>query len=185
MAELACGRLRDKIPQLEQALLGKVTDHHRFLLKALMDHMTYLESQIDRFNRRIDEAARPFEKAITSLIPIPGYDRVSAQSVIAEIGPDMNQSPTDAQLCSWAEVCPGNNESAGKRKGGTTGHGNRWRMATLVQVAWAASRKKQSYFQAVGYRLKSHFGSKAAPAGAPQEPASRDLGERQATVQIQ
>ena len=126
MADMACGRMREKIPLLEQALLGKVTDHHRFLLNALMDHVTYLESQIDRFNQRIEEAARPFEKAITALIPMPGYDKRSAQSVIAEIGPDMNQFPTDAHLCSWAKVCPGNNESAGKRRSGTTGHGNRW-----------------------------------------------------------
>jgi transposase len=162
MADLACGRLREKIPLLEQALLGKVTEHHRFLLKALMDHLTYLEGQIDRFNQRIEEAARPFEKAITALIPMPGYDQASAQSVIAEIGPDMNQFPTDAHLCSWAKVCPGNNESAGKRKSGTTGHGNRWLQSTLVQVAWAASRKKQSYFQAQFRRLSGRRGKKRA-----------------------
>jgi transposase len=162
MADMACGRMRDKIPLLKQALLGKVTDHHRFLLKALMDHLKYMESQIDRFNQRIEEAARPFEKAITALIPMPGYDRASAQSVIAEIGPDMNQFPTDAHLCSWAKVCPGNNESAGKRKSSTTGHGNRWLMSTLVQVAWAASRKKHSYFQAQFRRLSGRRGKKRA-----------------------
>jgi len=162
MADLARGRLRDKIPLLEQALQGKVTDHHRFLLKALMDHLLYLESQIERFNQRIEEAARPFEKAITVLVPIPGYDRVSAQNVIAEIGPDMTVFPTDAHLCSWAKVCPGNNESAGKRRSGTTGHGNRWLEATLVQVAWAASRKKRSYFQAQYRRLAGRRGKKRA-----------------------
>jgi transposase len=162
MADLACGRLREKIPLLQQALLGKVTDHHRFLLKALMDHLTYLEGQIDRFNQRIEEAARPFEKAITALIPMPGYDRASAQSVIAEIGQDMNQFPTDAHLCSWARVCPGNNESAGKRKSGATGQGNRWLETTLVQVAWAASRKKKSYFQAQYRRLAGRRGKKRA-----------------------
>ena len=162
MADMACGRMREKIPLLEQALLGKVTDHHRFLLKALMDHLIYLESQIDRFNQRIEEAARPFEKAITALIPMPGYDKVSAQNVIAEIGPDMNQFPTDDQLCSWAKICPGNNESAGKRRSGTTGHGNRWLGATLVQVAWSASRKKKSYFQAQFRRLAGRRGKKRA-----------------------
>jgi transposase len=162
MADMACGRMRDKIPLLQQALCGKVTDHHRFLLKALMDHLAYLEGQIDRFNQRIDEAARPFEKAITALIPMPGYDRASAQSVIAEIGPDMNQFPTDAHLCSWAKVCPGNNESAGKRRSGTTGHGNRWLESTLVQIAWAASRKKKSYFQAQYRRLSGRRGKKRA-----------------------
>ena len=127
-----------------------------------MDHLIYLESQIELFNQRIQEAARPFKKAITALIPMPGYDRVSAQSVLAEIGPDMNPFPTDAHLCSWAKVCPGNNESAGKRKSGATGHGNRWLEATLVQVAWAASRKKGSYFQAQYRRLAGRRGKKRA-----------------------
>jgi transposase len=162
MSDMAKGRLRNKIGLLEQALVGKVTEHHRFLLKALMDHLAYLESQIERFNQRIEEAARPFEKAITALIPMPGYDRVSAQSVIAEIGPDMNPFPTDDHLCSWAKICPGNNESAGKRKSGTTGHGNRWLRAILVQVAWAATHKKNSYFQAQYRRLAGRRGKKKA-----------------------
>jgi len=162
MADMACGRLRNKILLLEQALLGKVTDHHRFLLKALMDHLTYLESQIERFNQRIEEAARPFEKAIAALIPMPGYDLASAQSVIAEIGPDMNQFRSDGHLCSWAKICPGNNESAGKRKSGKTGQGNKWLKAALVQVAWAASRKKNCYFNAQYRRLSGRRGKKRA-----------------------
>ena len=162
MADMARGRLRDKIPLLEQALVGKVTEHHQFLLKALMDHLIYLESQIERFNQRIEEAARPFEQAITALIPMPGYDRVSAQSVIAEIGPDMKPFRTHAHLCSWAHICSGNNESAGKRKSGATGHGDRWLRAILVQVAWAASHKKGSYFQAQYRRLAGRRGKKRA-----------------------
>ena len=162
MADMARGRLRDKIPLLEEALLGKVTEHHQFLLKALMDHLIYLESQIERFNQRIEEAARPFEKAITALIQMPGYDQVSAQSVIAEIGPDMRPFRTQAHLCSWAHICSGNNESAGKRKSGATGHGNRWLRAILVQVAWAASHKKESYFQAQYRRLAGRRGKKRA-----------------------
>lgn len=162
MANMARGRLREKIPLLEQALVGKVTDHHQFLLKALMDHLIYLESQIERFNQRIEEAARPFEKAINALIAMPGFDRVSAQSVIAEIGPDMKPFPTDDDLCSWAKLCPGNNESAGKRKGGATGHGDRWLRAMLVQVAWAATHKKGSYFQAQFRRLAGRRGKSKA-----------------------
>jgi transposase len=162
MAGLACRRLREKIPQLQLALQGRVTDHHRFLLKALMDHLVYLESQIERFNERIEKASLPFEKAISALIPIPGYDKVSAQNVIAEIGRDMSQFRTDAHLCSWAKVCPGNNESAGKRKSGATGSGNRWLLGTLVQVAWAASHKKGSYFQAQYRRLAGRRGKKRA-----------------------
>jgi transposase len=162
MADMARGRLRDKIPLLEEALIGKVTEHHQFLLKALMDHLVYLESQIERFNQRIEEAALPFEKAITALIQMPGYDRISAQSVIAEIGPDMKPFRTQAHLCSWAHICSGNNESAGKRKSGATGHGNRWLRAILVQVAWAASHKKGSYFQAQYRRLAGRRGKKRA-----------------------
>jgi transposase len=162
MAGMARGRLRNKIPLLQHALVGKVTEHHQFMLKMLMEQLTYLESQIDRFNQRIEEAARPFEKAITTLIPMPGYERVSAQSVIAEIGPDMNPFPADTHLCSWAKLCPGNNESGGKRKSGATGHGNRWLRTILVQVAWAASHKKGSYFQAQYRRLAGRRGKKRA-----------------------
>jgi transposase len=162
MADLACRRLRQKIPLLQLALDGKVTDHHRFLLKGLMDHLSYLESQIERFNQRIEVASRPFEKAITALIQMPGFDQVSSQNVIAEIGPDMKPFRTHAHLCSWAKVCPGNNESAGKRKSGTTGHGNRWLLGTLVQVAWAASHTKDSYFQAQYRRLAGRRGKKRA-----------------------
>lgn len=162
IADLACRRLREKIPQLQLALHGRVTDHHRFLLKSLMDHLSYLEGQIERFNERIEVASLPFEKAISALIPIPGYDRLSAQNVVAEIGPDMSQFRTDAHLCSWAKVCPGNNESAGKKKSGATGSGNRWLLGTLVQVAWAASHTKGSYFQAQYRRLAGRRGKKRA-----------------------
>ncbi len=162
MADMARGRLRDKIPLLEEALVGKVTEHHRFLLRALMDQLIYLESQIERFTQRIDEAARPFEMAIAALIPIPGFDRVSAQNVIAEIGPDMKPFPTAAHLCSWAKICPGNNESAGKHKSGATGHGNRWLEMILVQIAWAASHKKNSYFQAQYRRIAGRRGKRRA-----------------------
>jgi transposase len=162
MADMACRKLRAKIPQLQLALEGEVTEHHRFLLKALMDHLSYLEGQIELFNRRIEVACGPFEKAIQALVPMPGLDLVSAQSLIAEIGSNMKQFRTDAHLCSWAKVCPGNNESAGKRKSGTTGHGNRWLVSTLVQVAWAASRTKGSYFQAQFRRLAGRRGKKRA-----------------------
>ena len=162
VADMARGRLRNKIGLLEEALVGRVTEHHMFLLKTLMDHLTYLESQIERFNQRIEEAARPFENAIAALIQVPGYDRVSAQSVIAEIGWDMKPFPTHAHLCSWAHICSGNNESAGKRKSGATGHGDRWLRAILVQVAWAASHTKGSYFQAQYRRLAGRRGKKRA-----------------------
>jgi transposase len=162
MANMARARLRNKIPLLEQALLGKVTEHHRFMFQALMDHYLYLEGQIQRFNLRIEETARPFEKAINALIQMPGFERVSAQSVIAEIGPDMKDFPSAGDLCSWAKICPGSNVSAGKSKGGTTGHGDRWLTTILVQVAWAASHTKESYFQAFYRRMAARHKKREA-----------------------
>jgi len=162
LADLACRRMREKIPLLEKALEGKVTDHHRFMLKALMNHVTYLEEQIERFSQRIEETSGPFQEAITLLITMPGFDRVSAQNVIAEIGPDMAPFPTPAHLSSWSKICPGNNESAGKHKSGAIGHGNIWLKASLTQVSWAASHKKGSYYQAQYHRLAARRGKKRA-----------------------
>lgn len=162
VADLACRRMREKIPQLQLALQGKVTEHHRFLLKQLMNHVLYLESQIAQFDERIKAASVPFEEAITRLMGIPGFDRVSATCVIAEIGADMKQFPTAGHLCSWAKICSGNNESAGKRKSGATGNGNHWLVSTLVQVSWAASHKKGSYFGAQYRRLAGRRGKKKA-----------------------
>ncbi len=162
IADLACRRMREKIPQLKMALQGKVTDHHRFMLKQLLNHILYLENQITQFDERIETASIPFEKAITRLIEIPGFDGVSATSVVAEIGADMTPFPTADHLCSWAKVCSGNNESAGKRKSGSTGNGNRWLVSTLVQVSWAATRTKGSYFGAQYRRLAARRGKKKA-----------------------
>jgi transposase len=162
VADLARRKLRKKIPELEMALEGRVTDHHRFMLAALMNHLTYLESQIEHFSKRIEEATRPFELAIAALLPMPGFDRVSAQNVIAEIGPDMNRFPTSGHLCSWAKICPGNNESAGKRKSGHIGGGNPWLRGALTQVAWAGSHKKNSYFRAQYHRIATRRGKKRA-----------------------
>jgi transposase len=162
LADMAARRLRGKIPQLNKAMEGKLTEHHRFMLKALMDYLTHLERQIEQFSERIDAISRPFEKAITRLMPIPGLDLVSAQNVIAEIGPTMDSFPTHAHLCSWAKICPGINESGGKRRSAVTGHGNPWLKATLTQAAWAATRAKDSYYQAQYRRLAGRRGKKRA-----------------------
>jgi transposase len=162
VADLARRKLRKKMPELQQALQGRVTDHHRFMLKALLNHLTYLESQIQHFSDRIEEAALPFQTAITALIPMPGFEKASAQNVIAEIGADMTRFPSHAHLCSWAKICPGNHESAGKRKSGRIGKGNPWLRTTLTQVAWAASRNKKSYFRAQYFRLAGRRGKKRA-----------------------
>lgn len=160
LADLARRQLRNKIPELRQALEGKVTDHHRFLVGQLLSQVEHLEDQIEALSRRIEEVSGPFASAMAKVATLPGFDQRSAQNVVAEIGPDLAPFPTAAHLASWAGVCPGNNESAGKRKSGRTTQGNRWLRTALVQGAWAATRKKDSYFQAQYRRLAGRRGKK-------------------------
>jgi transposase len=162
MAQMARRRMRGKIPELRLALEGKVSEHHRFLLRSLLDQCDWLEGQIGRLNDRIEEAARPFAEAIEQVAQMPGYDQTSAENVIAEIGADMGRFPTDDHLCSWATICPGNRESAGKQLSGRTLKGNRWLKAALCQSAWAAAHTKDSYFQAQFRRLAGRRGLKRA-----------------------
>lgn len=162
LADLARRQLRNKIPELRRALEGKVTDHHRFLVGQLLAHVEHLEGQIEALSRRIEEVSRPFASANKAVSSLPGFEQRSAQNVLAEIGADMEPFPTAAHLASWAGVCPGNNESAGKRKSGRTTHGNRWLRTALVQSAWAATRKKDSYFAAQYRRLAARRGKKRA-----------------------
>jgi transposase len=162
MADLARRQLRSKIPQLRPALEGKVTEHHRFMLGELLNHLEYLESRIEEFSRRIEEVSRPFAPAIAKVATLPGFDQRSAQNVVAEIGADMDVFPSAQHLASWAGVCPGNNESAGKRKSGKTTKGNRWLRSALSQSAWSAARKKDSYFQSQYRRLAGRRGKKRA-----------------------
>jgi len=163
LADRARGKLRAKIPELREALQGRVTDHHRFLLRLLLDELTHLEGLIGRVTERITEVLPgPFAEAVTRLATIPGIDERSAENILAEIGVDMRQFPQPSQLASWTGMCPGNNESAGKRRSGKTTKGNRWLRATLVQVAWAASRTKNTYLSAHYRRLASRRGKKRA-----------------------
>ena len=162
LAELARGRLRGKKPQLEAAVEGHVTDHHRFLLKGLLDHWDYLQGQIDRLSRRIEELTAPFAQEIRRLDGIAGVDRRIAETVVAEIGTDMSHFPTDGHLSSWAGMCPGNNESAGKRHSGKTAKANRWLRASLTQAAWAASHTKNTYLSSQYHRLAARRGKKRA-----------------------
>lgn len=162
LAELALRRLRGKIPDLRLALHGRVRDHHRFLLKTLLDHLEFLDSQITRLDDRIEEVARPFQEAIQRLTTIPGIQKRTAENLIAEIGPNMEQFPSAAHLASWAGLCPGNNESAGKRKSGKTPKGNRWLGRCLTEASWAASRTKNTYLAAQYRRLAPRRGKKRA-----------------------
>ena len=160
LADLARRRLRAKIPQLEQALFGKLTGHHRWMLRLLMDQLQATEQFIARLDERIAELTRPQQPVLEKLDAIPGVDRRLAEVLIAEIGPDMTPFPSDAHLASWAGLCPGNNESAGKRKSGKTTKGSRWLRQAMVQAAWAASHKKNSYFQAHAHNLMRRRGRK-------------------------
>lgn len=164
LAQLAVGKLRKKIPLLVPALEGKFTPHHRFMLRQLLQHLSHLERQIEEFNQRIEEAMAPFvEKTlIEELKRIPGFDQRTIENVLAEIGPDMSPFPTSAHLASWAGVCPGNEQSAGKRKRSRTTSGNRWLQRALSEAAWAASRTKHTYLSDKYRRLAARRGKKRA-----------------------
>jgi Transposase and inactivated derivatives len=165
MADLARRRLREKIPQLREALSGKVTDHHRFMLRQLMEQMRHLEGQVETFDARIEQVMGPLQQAAVGMLDqIPGLDVRAAQNIVAEIGVDMSRFPSAAHLSAWAGLCPGNNRSAGKRKRGKMTEGNRWLKRTLTQCAWAASRTKGSYFQVQYRRLAGRRGKKRAAA---------------------
>jgi transposase len=162
LADLARKALRAKIPQLREALRGGVREHHRFMLGQLMDQIDMLESQIGAFEARIESLLADDEEKIDRLDGIPGLDKSAARQIIAEIGTDMGRFPSADHLCSWAGVCPGNHESAGKRKSGRTRGGNRWLLRILVQAGWAAQRTKGSYFQAQHRRIARRRGMKRA-----------------------
>jgi transposase len=163
MADLARRRLRLKIPQLTEALTGKVSAHHRFMLRLRLDEIEHYEQQIARLDRRIEQVMSPLEKTALGLLDeIPGIDQRAAQNIVAEIGTDMSRFPSAGHLASWAGLCPGNNQSAGKRRSGRMSEGNGWLKGTLNQCAWAASRKKDSYFAAQHRRIASRRGVKRA-----------------------
>jgi transposase len=163
LADLARQRLREKIPQLREALHGEIEDHHRFLLGVLMEQVEFLEAQIGKLSARIEEVLpAPFVEAIARLDTIPGFDRRAAENVIVEVGADMERFPSAAHLASWVGICPGNNESAGKRKSGRTTKGNRWLRVVLVQCAWAASRALGTHLRQLYGRLVGRRGKKRA-----------------------
>ena len=162
LAQMARKRLREKIPQLEAALEGRMSDHHRFLLRALLDQLAHLEGQIELFEQRIEQLNAPFVHAVEAVAALPGFDTTSASAVVSEIGTDMKAFPSADHLSSWCGVCPGNHESAGKHQGGQTRKGNAWLRGILTQSAWAATRTKGSYFQAQYRRLARRRGKKRA-----------------------
>ena len=143
LAELALGKLRKKRQVLARALSGRFSDHHRLLLTTHLAHIDFRDEEIDQLSTAIAERLRPFEEELNRLDTIPGVDRRTAEVLLAEIGADMARFPTAGHLASWAGMCPGNHESAGKRKGGTTRKGSKWLRRALVPAAHGAARTKQ------------------------------------------
>jgi transposase len=159
LAELALGQLRDKLPALRQALAGRVTAHHRFLLGLHLDQLAQLEGLIARLEGRITEVLGPFEPQLRRLMSVPGVSRTVAEVVLAEVGPDIRAFPSAGHLASWTGVCPGHDESAGKPRSGRARKGDRWLRAALMQAAW---RSKGTYPQARLWRLAARRAKKRA-----------------------
>ena len=163
LADLAQKKLREKIPQLQRALEGEVSEHHRFLLRQLLDQYDFLEKEIARVSERVGAVApSSFRAAVEQLDAIAGVGERGARALLAETGTDMSRFPSHKHFASWAGRCPGNRESAGKRKSGKTPAANRHLDAVLTEMAHAAVRKKDSYFKSQYHRLAGRRGKKRA-----------------------
>ena len=162
LADLARGKLRAKLPQLERALAGRFGPHQRFMVAEQLAHIDFLDAAIERVSAEIAERVRPFEAAVARLDTIPGVGRWTAEVLIAELGTDMRRFPTAGHLASWAGMCPGNHESAGKRKSGKTRKGSPWLRVALTEAAQAAGRTKTTYLAALFHRLAARLGRRKA-----------------------
>jgi transposase len=162
LAGLARGRLREKRVALEQALVGRFTAHHAFLLESLLKELEFLEVQIREHDTRIMAQTSDLRSAIERLDTIPGVAQRAAEQIVAELGNDMARFPTPAHAASWTGICPGNHESAGKRRPTRTTKGNRWLRATLVECARGSVRKRDSYLAAQYRRIAMRRGDKRA-----------------------
>ena len=158
LADLAHGKLRRKIPQLKQALEGRFEPLHALLVSSILAHLDFLDEQIERLSEAIEAQLRPFAAAVELLRSLDGIETRTAQNVLAEIGVDMSVFPTAGHLASWAGQCPGNDQSAGKRKSGKTRKGSKWLNDALKDAAMAAIRTNDSYLQAQYQRLRPRIG---------------------------
>jgi transposase len=161
LAELARGRLRSKLPALQRALENRFRDHHAFLVAQILAHLDYLDEAIAACSARIEEQIAPFASALRLLESIPGVGRRNAEVIVAEIGVDMSVFPSSRHLASWAKLAPGNNESAGKRKSGSTGKGSPWLRSALVESALAGTRTR-GYLRAKYWRIRQRRGHQRA-----------------------
>ncbi len=162
LAELAKGQLRKKLPALREALHGRFTGHHALIVGRQLAHIDFLDEAIVELSERIDEVIAPFANKVALLDTIPGVDKRTAELLIAEIGPDMSVFATHRHLASWAGICPGQNESAGKKRSGKTRKGSKWLHAGLTEAAKAASRSKGTYLTAHYQRLRGRRGHQKA-----------------------
>jgi transposase len=162
LAGLARGRLKQKHSELLQALTGKFNDHHRRMLDRLLRALQTREREIAEDERDIRASVEPFGKAVQAWLQLPGIEEVTAWSLVAEMGPDMAPFDTAEQLASWACVCPGNHESAGKQRSGKTRKGNPWLRHAISEAAWGASKTKKSYFHAQYHRICARRGDQRA-----------------------
>jgi transposase len=162
LADLAQGKLRAKLPQLERALTGRVGPHQRFLLARQLAHVDALDELVAQVSAEIEARLRPAAAAVARLDTIPGVGRRTAEVLLAEVGPEVSRFPTAAHLASWAGMCPGNHQSAGKRLSGRTRKGSPWLRAALVEAAQAAGRGRRTALGARYRRLARRLGAKKA-----------------------
>jgi len=162
LASLADPRLKASQQTLRQVLRGRVTAQHRFLLRLHLDQINALDAAIARIDREVEASIAPFRTAVEQVSTVPGIKSLAAQTILSEIGIDMSRFPSSGHLISWACICPRSDESAGKRRSTRIRKGSPWLKTTLVQCAWAATRKKGSYLQAQYYRLRARRGPKKA-----------------------
>ena len=160
LAALADGRLKATPAELEASLRGRVTAHHRFLLRLHLDQLDALNAAVARIDQEVDGNVEPFRVAIELLATIPGVSNLSAEVIVSEIGIDMSRFHAEGNLISWAGLCSKNDESAGKRRSRRMKKGAPWLKTTLIQCAWAATRTKGTYLHAQYLRLRSRRGPK-------------------------
>ncbi len=158
LAEMAKGRMRAKIPELQDALAGRFNEHHALLCRAMLARIDQADATIDELTAQIETLLDPHQAAVSLLVGIPGVSYRTAQVILAEIGTDMSRFPTAEHLGSWAGMCPGNNESAGKRGSGRTRHGSKWLRIALVEAGQAAGRSKNPYLSAHYNRIRGRRG---------------------------
>ncbi len=162
LAEMAKGRLRSKIPALQDAMAGRFNEHHALLCRAMLARVDQADSTIEVLTGRIEELLDPYEAAVSLLVTIPGVSYRTAQVILAEIGADMSRFPTAGHLASWAGMCPGNNESAGKHRSGRTRHGSKWLRKALIEAGQAAGRTKNTYLAAQYAQIRTRRGPQRA-----------------------